>query len=910
MKNGWHAMPIADVERTLKTNIEGGLSMHKARERLANEHKSQGGKRKYLFAPSESSLLKCAFSAVIDPCMMLLIAFALLSVLFGASVQGLLTLGVAILCCVISVVMSYTSLKRLRAVADYSSPVIRVLRGGDKYYTDGRNVVVGDVILLCEGDLLPCDARIVDSSDLVVKELIQTANGIKNRVVDKDYKLRYLKDDPVTAPNAKNMLYAGSAVLSGSAKAIVTETGKNVYLAPFASEGELSKFDKSTILERSASRIVKLIRMVSVCAVLLLTLVSLITSDSAKFADNFMLFVSCLTLVSCEVLTIGINYVYSSYLHKLSKAKKHKGGRGGDLSANVKSIGVLDKLNNITSLVIAGRSGLTEGAYRISQVYTADGQLGTLSTDNPQGNRLLSLVYTYIKTLLTSKDENDAVSGDIATALDEHVKASGFDFAAMDIYLRSLYYVNDGTCGYACAETANSTFRVTLTPDKSVLDFCTFIRRSEEPQAISEIDIDNAVSFCDEAENKGAVCLYAVSENNGEATLEAIITLEQPAIDGFDYTVSQLDSLGISTCLFFERESDVVLLSDLGVGERFRGKIALASDVSVNVASLEYKNYCVFAGYTREQHSAILDSMIQNGERVAVLSIDNENNALISHANVAVSCDILRYDTDKHKASAYASLPRSGKDTNIRCSSQTRLFSGIILKRAHSQGGGISSLVNVAKTARMAKLSVNHALSLSIRLLCSLLPFVVVSAFSGATLISAFMMLALAAMSVLLPFAMFTETDYKQTSIYSFENYSSKKAQSSFFVSVILRIALSTVAAITLVVLGALGVFGKTPSFSVAVFVSMLLVTFVEALAFDVLNTVRGEGRVRRLTKLVVAYAAMLCICGVATQDMFISSLFPGGIGTYEFLLIPVYILCYTVIILLQNFTGKKGNKI
>lgn len=906
MKNGWHAMPISDVERTLKTNIESGLSMHKARERLVQENKSQGGKRTYLFAPSAPSLFKCAFSAALDPCMILLIVVALLSVIFGASVQGLLTLVVAVACCAVCGVMSYTSEKRLHAAADYSSPIVRVLRGGDKYYTDGRNAVVGDVILLCEGDLLPCDARIVESSSLVVKELIHTANGIKNRVVDKDYKLRYLKDDSVRAPDAKNMLYAGTAVLSGTAKAIVTETGKDVYLAPFSSDGELPRFDSATTVERSVWQTVKLIRIISVCAVLLLMLISLVTSDAELATDNFMLLMSCLTLVSCEVLTVGVNYIYSSYLHKLSKAKKRANRRDGDLCANVKSVGVLDKLDNVTSLVLVGRAGVTSGAYRISGVYTSNEMLDTLKCDTVEGNRLLSLVYTYIKTLTASKDENDAISGDIATALDEYVRASGLDFAALDIYLRSLYYVNDGMRGYACAETANSTFRVALTPEVEVLDYCTFIRRGDEQQNICELDISNAIAFCRDAKNKGAICLCAVSENNGEATLEGIIALEQPAVNGFDYTVSELDSLGVSTYLFFERESDVELLADLGMTERYRERIAVASNICADSVVLKYMDYCVFAGYSKEQYLTILDSMIQNGEHVAVFAVDNENNALMSRATVAVSCDTLRYDTDKHKASAYASLPRCGKDTNIRCSSQTRLFSGVVLKRAHSCGGGLSSLVNAIKIARMARVSVHSSFAICVKLLSAALPFVLVSVCSGISLINGFMMLAVAAMSTLLPFLIFTETDYKQGPIYSLCGFSSKRALSSLLVGVISRLTLSGAVAIALAVLGAVGVFGNAPSFCAAVFVCMLLVVFVEAISFDVLNTEKGEGRVRRWMKLVIAYAAMLCLCGAATQDVFATSLFPNGIGTYEFLIIPIYVLCYTVI---QLIVDKKRNK-
>ena len=58
--------------------------------------------------------------------------------------------------------MDYVSRKRSKAASDYSSPLVRVIRGGDKFYVDGTSVAPGDVILLGTGDLVPCYARLVE----------------------------------------------------------------------------------------------------------------------------------------------------------------------------------------------------------------------------------------------------------------------------------------------------------------------------------------------------------------------------------------------------------------------------------------------------------------------------------------------------------------------------------------------------------------------------------------------------------------------------------------------------------------------------------------------------------------------------------------------------------------------------
>ena len=630
MKKGWHAMPIVDVERELNTSVESGLSMNKARQRARLEQKSQGSRRKYLFAPQGAVPVKQVLMAVLDPCMILLLLTSLLAAIFGASLQAALIFAVALICCAVSAVMSYTSAKRLRAAADYSSPVIRVLRGGDKYYTDGRNAVAGDVILLSRGDLVPCDARIVDSTDLVVKELINTPDGIKNRTVNKDFKLRYFKEDSVAAPNARNMLYAGSAIVSGEAKAIVTQTGSDVYLAEYLSDGGLVRFDTKTEYEKKSFSKVRSVRVISVSLLLVLTLVSLVVSDVSLLANNFLMLLSIVALVSGEMLSVGVNFVCSSYIYKLAKHKKRSSARRGDLSATVKSVGVLDKLKDITSLVIVGKAGVTQGSFHVCDVYTAGEVQSGLVADNEQGNRLLPLIYTYIKALQTCKVETDDISGDIALALDQHVKNSGFDFAAWDIYLRSLHYVNDETRGYACAETANSQFRVALTLDESILEYCELVRRAGECVEMGEQDRIDAREFCKKASARGYTCLYVVVENEGKAALESIVSMEQAICDGLDWTLSELEEAGINTYLFLDDESDVGFISGHAAADKFAGKIACASSIAPTYATSKYNSFRIFAGYTKDDYLAVVESMRSAGERVAVFRSEEHTSELQS----------------------------------------------------------------------------------------------------------------------------------------------------------------------------------------------------------------------------------------------------------------------------------------
>ncbi|MBE6583728.1 MAG: cation-transporting P-type ATPase [Ruminococcaceae bacterium] len=910
MDNKWHIAAVEEIEQALDTDVKNGLAMRQARARLQGELREKNTRRKYLFAKGKPSFIKCIIGVACDPCMILLLAISLFSVVFSWSLQGILMLIIAIICLAVCATMSYVSKKRFASASDYSSPMVRVVRGGEKFYTDGRNVVAGDVLELSQGDVLPCDARIVSAHDLTVKEIIHTADGIKNRTVCKSHNVKYTAQKATCAPDAKNMLYAGTVILMGDARAIVTATMDDVYLAKYVQDGALARLDGPTSLEKEIKPWVRMIRAFSVCAVVIMSLLSVLTFRDALFVNRFMMLLSAIVFASAETVSIGLRYVMSAHMHKLLFATTDASKKSLDLGAAVKSPVVLDKLKDTTRLVILGKSGLRRGDYNVDLTYTNSAILDSLTAETAEANRILTFIYTYVKTLHHCRDENDAVSGDIAAALEEHVKNSGFDYAAADIFLRSLYYVNDGTRGYACAETAEGEFRVALTLDDDILDYCELIRNKNEQDALSPDDVQRVKSFCAEADSKGSKCLFVVSENSGVATLEGVITLVQPADQGFGAAVSDLEAHGVATTVFLDKESDLCLLDELGIAQRYKVRIALSSELSDNEAVDECAEFDVFLGFSADTCVRIVEMLKSRGDKVATLAIDDRYSRVVSCADVAVSCDMLKYDSDKYKNSVYSDMLSHGTDSSVRCSSQMRLFSDVLIKRAHKNGGGISSLFNAIKSARMAYQSVCMAIELGVLVICSVLPFVVFSIVLGESFVEGFQVILLCAVSFILSFALFVEDDVSKKNILS-ERRNVKGLLGSRLPGIVTRLSVSTFSAIVVFVLGLLGVFGETPSYSTAVFVALSLTLFVEVMLMHVDRTQKGEARIKRWIKVISVFAAVLLVCAVSTQNYFSASLYPHGIGKYEFIIVPVYLILFISGVLISRAVEKNrtGNK-
>lgn len=894
MKNSWHNWSVSQIEKELETDVNKGLSMRRARQRAAAHSKSSS-----LFCAPYPSVFKSISAVVCDPVMVLLIAVSLMTVIFGGSLQGLFTLCLTLICAAICVVMDYVSRKRSKAASDYSSPLVRVIRGGDKFYVDGTSVAPGDVILLGTGDLVPCDARIVECRDLAVKELIHTKSGVRNRTVDKA-SIDYNENDNVFAPDAINMLYAGSAIMSGTVKAIVTDVGEDAYLSVYLEGGELSRACGERAAAREIRSVVTRIRLVSLCAAPILLLISLLTMGGGELANGFMLIAAAMALVSSEVLTVGVRYVNAAYLYRLLPGQ-NRARKAGDLCAAIKSPYAADKLSGVDSLILMGRAGITQSDYKIAGVYTAEGLKDSFSAENEHHNRLLTLIYTYVKTLEAKGNDQDVVSGKIGETLVEFVKSCGFDHSAADIFLHSLYYVDDGNRGYVCAEAIERQFRVALTEDDEILDYCSHTRFESGPEEMGELDRGYIRSICDKTRKKGGMCLYVVSEDSGVGTLEGVIALEQPIADGLDWSLSTLEQMGIDTYIFLDNEEQAAIISD----SELRDKILLASQADCADISSEYESFRAFAGFDKQQYCELIDRMKLQGKRIAVYGISNENNDLFAKADVVISCDDLKYETAKHKDSAYAENLKGGSEGHARCSSQTRLLAGVIVRRSNSRGGGVTSLINAIKASREVNTSIAIALRMLCNIMCFTLPFALITLISGAWLISPFQMVSLAAVAAVLPFLLFAEGGCKPLNDVRDQTLRSTFLHGS--VGMLARTIASTVIAILAVILHYTDAIGENVGFMGVTFVAILLVLFVEMALMEKDYTEKGSARRNRWMYVMIAYAVMLFIMGISTQEVFVNALYPTGVTLIEFILLPVYLAAFAVAIFVSR--AVKRNK-
>ena len=145
------------------------------------------------------------------------------------------------------------------------APTATVLRNGAWTDTQRRDVVPGDVVRLSAGDLIPADARLLTARDLFVQQAALTGESLP---VEKE-----ATEAPAsTSPQASNMVFLATAVVSGTATAEVVATGARTAFGDIAAR--ISATPEETAFDRGLRSFSQLLAGTVFCLVVFLIAVS------------------------------------------------------------------------------------------------------------------------------------------------------------------------------------------------------------------------------------------------------------------------------------------------------------------------------------------------------------------------------------------------------------------------------------------------------------------------------------------------------------------------------------------------------------------------------------------------------------------------------------------------------------
>ncbi|MBS6367123.1 MAG: HAD-IC family P-type ATPase, partial [Clostridiales bacterium] len=253
----WHAQGVETVYETLQTS-EQGLGDAEAAERLRRDG------RNVLRAKPPKTIWQMLKAQILDAMVLILLGAAALSALLQEWTEAVVILAIVVLNALIGIVQEKKAQSSLEALRQMSAPTARVLRQGEESLIPASELVVGDVVFLSDGDMVPADLRLTESANLKVQEASLTGESVP---AEKDADA-VLPAECVLADRA-NMVYTASIVTYGRATGVVVAAGMDTEVGKIA--GMLEAQDElDTPLKRKLNAVGKTLTVVGlmVCALI------------------------------------------------------------------------------------------------------------------------------------------------------------------------------------------------------------------------------------------------------------------------------------------------------------------------------------------------------------------------------------------------------------------------------------------------------------------------------------------------------------------------------------------------------------------------------------------------------------------------------------------------------------------
>lgn len=209
-----HTFPASDICAFLNTDIKDGLSNIEATNRLQKDgpNKVEGAKG--------VSLWTILLRQVSNSLTLVLVITAILSFAINDHIEGAIICAVILLNIVVGFIQDYRAEQTIQALYALSAPTCKVIRDGRTETIKAESLVVGDIVMLGVGDVIPADLRLADSINMSTDEALLTGESLP---VSKHAE-RILHEQDVPLGDRTNMVYSASTVTRGRATGIVTAT--------------------------------------------------------------------------------------------------------------------------------------------------------------------------------------------------------------------------------------------------------------------------------------------------------------------------------------------------------------------------------------------------------------------------------------------------------------------------------------------------------------------------------------------------------------------------------------------------------------------------------------------------------------------------------------------------------------
>lgn len=451
-----------------------------------------------------------------DQFIILLIFLAIVNYFLSDLLGSIIILLIATISALIRFVQDYSVYKFNQKLKEKIYNTTTTIRGNTHKEIKIENVVVGDIITLNAGSIIPADLILLETKDLFLNQSVFTGevNPIEKKAITNKNKDQVFDLDRVCL--------MGSSVISGKATGLVIKTGPDTYLGKVGKEiktkKELTDFDKG--IKSISSMLIKYMIIISIIIIIIDGLFKQNITEAVMFA------LSVAVGLTPSMLPMIVNVNLTKGSKSLSKKK-----------TLVKKIESIQNLGAIDILCTDKTGTLTEGTITLQKYIDASGK---------ENNDILEYAYlnsyygTGIKNIIDKAIITYATSHNINIDKYEKIDEIPFD------YTRKKQTI--------AVKRNNKVRTITKGAFEEIIKNCTTIKINKKVEPINNTYINNIKNKAKELAEKG-MQVIALSEGNelepskyeeNMTFIGFVAFLDPPKKDAQD-TIKKLNKIGIKT---------------------------------------------------------------------------------------------------------------------------------------------------------------------------------------------------------------------------------------------------------------------------------------------------------------------------------------------------------------------------
>ena len=348
----YYQKPISQILNELNTSAEG-LSDSEALLRLKKYGLNQLRKVK------KRPLILKFFAQFFDLLALILIIIGILAIFTEEPRDSLIIFTIVFINAIIGFVQEYKAERILSAFKKHIPSFAKVIRGGKLKRILSAHVVPGDILVVESGDAICADARLIEAFNLKTNDFALT--GESEPQPKRVYQIKETK--PLT--DIDNMIFMGTSVAEGEAKAVVVGIGMETAFGKIANETQATK-EELTPLQKELRHTGKTVaKIATLVAVLILFVMYFIRKD---LKESMLFAIAAGAAMVPEGLPAAISIALSLGAQRMLKKR-----------ALVKKLLHVESLGSVTTICTDKTGTLTTGEMTVIESWIKNASIELLN---------------------------------------------------------------------------------------------------------------------------------------------------------------------------------------------------------------------------------------------------------------------------------------------------------------------------------------------------------------------------------------------------------------------------------------------------------------------------------------------------------------------------------------------------